>query len=349
VTASRLRISVIVRCYNEERHIGRLLSGLVRQTRQPDQIVIVDSGSTDATLAIARRFPVDIETIRPEEFSFGRSLNIGCRAATGDLLVFASAHVYPVYDTWLAELTAPFADPEVAVAYGRQEGNELTKYSEQRVMARWFPATSIARQDNAFSNNANAAVRRSVWEQQPYDEELTGLEDLDFAKKAMDAGYAISYVATAPVIHVHEETWGGVVNRYRREAIAHKRIYQEHGMSAVEAIRLALGNIASDYVHAARDGVLLKNLGAIPAFRAAQFIGTYRGFRQRGEGSAALRRRFYYPHGLRRPVHHELPPNARQIRYEDPEQQALAAPPDAPAAEEPAGQPDAEATPTEAR
>jgi hypothetical protein len=40
----------------------------------------------------------------------------------------------------------------------------------------------------------------------------------------------------------------------------------------------------------------------------------YRGFRQRGGGSAALRRRFYYPHGLRRPVHHELPPNARQIR-----------------------------------
>ena len=309
--------SVVVRCYNEERHIGRLLSGLVRQKLQPGQIVVVDSGSTDATLAIASRFPVEIHTIEPEQFSFGRSLNIGCRAATGDLLVFVSAHVYPVYDTWLEELTAPFADPEVALTYGRQEGDERTKYSERRVMARWFPATSIPRQDHPFCNNANAAVRRSVWEVQPYDEELTGLEDLDWAKRALEAGHALSYVATAPVVHVHEESWSGIVNRYRREAIAHKRIYRDHSMSAFEALRLAIGNIASDYVHAARDGVLGENLGSIPSFRVAQFLGTYRGFRQRGEESAVLRRRFYYPHGLSRPQDDRPPPNARPISYDD--------------------------------
>ncbi len=316
---TELRTTVVVRCFNEERHIGRLLSGLVRQTQPPDQIVVVDSGSTDATLAIASRFPVDIQTIEPEQFSFGRSLNVGCRAATGDILAFASAHVYPVYDTWLAELTAPFADPQVALTYGRQEGDERTKYSERRVMARWFPATSIARQDHPFSNNANAAVRRSVWESQPYDEDLTGLEDLDWAKKALDAGHAISYVATAPVVHVHEESWSGIVNRYRREAIAHKRIYRDHRMSAFEAMRLAVGNIASDYIHATRDGVVGENLGSIPAFRIAQFLGTFQGFRQRGEESAALRRRFYYPHGLSRPVNHGVPPNARPISYDDAE------------------------------
>jgi len=162
---------------------------------------------------------------------------------------------------------------------------------------------------------------------QPYDEDLTGLEDLDWAKKALEAGHVIAYVATAPVVHAHEESWSGIVNRYRREAIAHKRIYPEHGMSAFEAIRLGLANIVSDYVHAARDRVLLQNLGSIPAFRAAQFIGTYRGFRQRGASSAVLRRRFYYPHDWRRPVHHEQPANARPIRYEDPEQKDPSAQP----------------------
>ncbi len=315
------RTSVVVRCFNEERHIGRLLSGLVRQTQPPDQIIVVDSGSTDATLSIARRFPVEVHTIEPEQFSFGRSLNIGCRAATGDIVVFASAHVHPVYDTWLAELIAPFSDPQVALAYGRQQGNERTKYSEQRVMARWFPAKSVSHQAHPFSNNANAAIRRSVWETQPYDESLTGLEDLDWAKKALEAGHAISYVATAPVVHAHEESWSGVVNRYRREAIAHKRIYHEHHMSAFEAIRLAAANIASDVVAAARDGVLVENLRSIPAFRAAQFYGTYRGFRQRGEESAVLRSRFYYPHGWRGPVSDTRPPNAHAIRYDEPEQQ----------------------------
>lgn len=315
-----LRTSVIVRCFNEERHIGRLLSGLVRQTQPPGQIVVVDSGSTDATLAIASRFPVEIQSIQPEQFSFGRSLNIGCAAASGELLLFVSAHVYPVYDTWLSELTAPFSDPAVALAYGRQEGNGSTKYSERRVMARWFPVTSVPRQNHPFCNNANAAIRRSVWESQPYDEELTGLEDLAWAKRALDEGRAISYVATAPVVHAHEESWAQIANRYRREAIAHHRIYPDHGMGAFEAIRLAAANIASDYVHAARESMLGESLTSIPAFRIAQFIGTYRGFRQRGETSAVLRRRFYYPHGWRRPLGQEAPPNARPIDYDDADQ-----------------------------
>lgn len=307
---------MVVRSFNEEEHIGRLLSGLMKQQRPPDQIVIVDSGSTDATLAIASHYPVDVEHIAPEEFSFGRSLNVGCRAATGDVIVIASAHVYPVYDSWLTELTAPLADSRIALAYGRQLGNERTKYSEKRVMARWFPPVSDPDQDHAFSNNANAAVRRSLWEQQPYDEELTGLEDLDWAKKVLEKGCRIAYVATAPVVHAHDESWRQLVNRYRREAIAHKRIYQEQGMSAFDAMRLALANIASDYVHAARDGVLLGNLASIPAFRAAQFWGTYRGFKQRGEASAALKRHFYYPHGLRRPKEDAHLTNAQPINYD---------------------------------
>jgi glycosyltransferase involved in cell wall biosynthesis len=310
-------VSVIIRCFNEEEHIGRLLSGLVRQTRPPDQIVIVDSGSTDATLAIASRFPVELHTIEPERFSFGRSLNIGCAAASGDVLALASAHVYPIYDTWLADLTSAFEDDRVALAYGRQVGGDRTKYSERRLMERWFPSQSVARQDHPFCNNANAAIRRSVWQSQPYDEGLTGLEDLDWAKRIMNAGWGIAYVAEAPVVHQHDERWREISNRYEREAIAHRRIYNEQRMGALEAIRLAMGNIVSDYVHAARDGVMLANLRSIPAFRSAQFWGTYRGFGQRGEASAVLRRRFYYPHGWRRQKVGPAPPGARRIDYDE--------------------------------
>lgn len=309
--------SIVVRCYNEERHIGRLLTGLLRQTVPAHQIIVVDSGSTDATLAIASRFPVEIHTIDPLLFSFGRSLNIGCRAATGDLVAIVSAHVYPIYDNWLHELIAPFADPQVALTYGRQEGDERTKYSERQILARWFPAQSEPRQTHPFANNANAAVRRSIWEEQPYDEELTGLEDLDWAKRALERGLAISYVASAPVVHAHDESWSELVNRYRREAIAHRRIYQEQRMGILEAGRLAVANIASDYWHAARDRVLPSNILSIPAFRVAQFWGTYRGFVRDGEAPAALRQRFYYPHGIRRRSPHAAPPSARPIDYDD--------------------------------
>ena len=321
-------ISVVIRSFNEEQHIGRLLTGIARQTRPPDQIVLVDSGSTDATVEIASRYPVEIHHIEPERFSCGRSLNIGFAAATGDIVVVASAHVHPVYATWLEELTAPLNDPAVALAYGRQVGGAQTKYSERRVMARWFPEESVDRQEHPFCNNANAAVRRSLWDVQPYDEDLTGLEDVDWAKRQMDRGASVSYVGTAPVVHAHDETWMQVMNRYQREAIAHRRIYRDHGMGAVEAVRLAAGNVVSDFIHAARDGQLASNIASIPMFRIAQFWGTYRGFRRRGETSAALRRHFYYPHGWRRSTREGAAVEGQPIEYGQSEARAADGPTD---------------------
>ncbi len=287
-------VSIVIRCYNEEQHIGRLLSGIMQQTIPDVEIIVVDSGSTDATVAIASRYPIQLVSIRPEEFSFGYSLNRGCREASGEFLVIASAHVYPVYRDWIERLLAPFADPQVALTYGRQIGNELTKYSEHQVLARWFPVQSRLAQDYPFCNNANAAIRRAVWAQLPYDETLTGLEDIDWARRAMALGYKISYVADAEIVHVHEETPQRIYNRYRREAIALKRIFPEEQFRLRDFVRLFLSNLFNDYAHAWRDGVLWANLSSIAMFRLMQFWGTYRGFQQ-GSLTSQLKQTFYYP------------------------------------------------------
>ncbi|MGB7712111.1 MAG: glycosyltransferase [Microcoleus sp.] len=77
-----VKCSVVIRCYNEEQHIGRLLSGIMEQSVRDVEIILVDSGSTDATVAIASRYPIKLLSIQPQEFSFGRALNLGCQAAT---------------------------------------------------------------------------------------------------------------------------------------------------------------------------------------------------------------------------------------------------------------------------
>jgi rhamnosyltransferase len=288
-------VSLIVRCFNEEAHIGRLLTGALRQTHAPEEIIVVDSGSTDATLAIASAFDVRVVSIAREIFSFGHALNVGLAASTSDIAVVASAHIYPVYDTWLDWLVRPFEDDGIALAYGRQRTPSGGRLSEQRLLSQWFPARSAHRQQHPFCNNANAAIRRSVWEQQPYDEQLTGLEDLDWAKRAMDGGHSIAYVAEASVIHVHNESFLQVLNRYRREAIAHKTIYNEQEMGIAIAARLAAANILGDYREAFRAERLMESLVDIPLFRIAQFLGTYRGFAQTGPVTDVLKRRFYYP------------------------------------------------------
>lgn len=298
-TKPRPSCSVIIRCHNEERHIGRLLSGILRQTVDEVEIIVVDSGSTDATLSIAAQYPARILSIPPDEFSFGRALNLGCDAARSTFLVVASAHVYPVYEDWLERLLAPLSEPEVALVYGRQRGDQRTRFSEHRVFARWFPGESNPDQTHSFCNNANAAIRRSVWDELAFDEELTGLEDIDWARRARERGHRIAYAADAEVVHVHEEAPRRIFNRYRREAIAMRRIFPHERFGFVDFVRLWTTNLLSDAVCAARGGQLWRSLGGIVMFRTMQFWGTFRGFRLDGPVTSTLKHTFYYPNGWR--------------------------------------------------
>ncbi len=290
------RVSVVVRAYNEARHIGRLLEGIRRQTVQDVEVVLVDSGSTDATVDIARGYGARIVTIAPQEFTFGRALNRGIAAARGTFIVMASAHVYPVYPDWLERLLEPFADPRVALTYGKQRGNATTKFSEHQIFAAWFPdGHGPQYQDHPFCNNANAAIRRALWEQHPYDETLPGLEDIAWAKWALEQGYAVVYVPEAEIIHVHEESWRQVYNRYRREAMALKQIYPHTRFGFFDFLRLWWTNVWHDWQAAWRQGVLRARWSEILRFRFWQFWGTYQGHRLEGPLTAQLRRTFYYP------------------------------------------------------
>jgi rhamnosyltransferase len=290
--------SIIIRAYNEEKHIGRLLDGISRQTERDIGIILVDSGSTDQTVAIAAGYPVKILHIPPDEFSFGRSLNLGIAEAQHEAVVLASAHVYPVYPDWLERLLEPFADPKIGLCYGKQRGNGDSNFAEQQVFAHWFPDQSSPHQSHPFCNNANAAIRRSLWEGHLYDETLTGLEDLAWARWLIDQGLALAYVAEAEVVHVHSESPREVYNRYRREAMAFKRQFSEQRFSLIDFARLVIRNIASDVWHVGQQKSLSKSLSEITWFRWMQFWGTYQGYRHPGPVTQQLRRTFYYPRDL---------------------------------------------------
>jgi len=319
VTKDNPRVSVVIRCYNEGKHIGRLLDGIAEQTiANQTEIVVVDSGSTDDTLAIAARHDVKLVTIEPEEFSFGRSLNIGVDAASGDYIAIASAHVYPVYRDWLERLVAPMERNErVALVYGKQRGNHVTKFSEHRLFAKWFPDRSNPSQTTPFCNNANSAIRRSLWHDIRYDESLTGLEDLDWARRAIAEGFVLAYSADAEIIHVHEETPRRILNRYRREAIALKNIFPDEGFSFAEFVRLLSANVASDCYHAWHEERLLSQWRDILMFRTMQFWGTFRGFRQHGPVSQQLKHRFYYPTEWDRTQVHSAQRETLRIEYRE--------------------------------
>jgi glycosyltransferase involved in cell wall biosynthesis len=294
------KCSIVIRSYNEEQHIGRLLTGILEQSVKDIEIILVDSGSSDATIAIASRFPVNVIEIAPQDFTFGRSLNVGCAAAKGQFIVISSAHVYPLYKDWLEKLLAPFEDPKVALSYGKQRGDQHTKFSEHQILQSWFPEESVSQQSHPFCNNANAAIRQSLWQIRPYDETLPGLEDLDWATWAMNSGHKIAYVGDAEIIHVHSEEPRDVYNRYRREAIAMKHIRPHERFHWWDFLRLYLSNSLSDLWYATREGVLIREWWGILWFRFMQLWGTYRGFSYAGQVTNQLIRTFYYPRNRER-------------------------------------------------
>jgi rhamnosyltransferase len=289
------RCSIIIRAYNEEKHVGRLLQGIQEQGIKDVQVILVDSGSSDRTREIALEYPVEIVEIAPQDFTFGRSLNLGISRAAAPIVVIASAHVYPVYPDWLERLLEPFNDERVNLVYGKQRGSATTHFSEHQIFHHWYPDQSVSQQAHPFCNNANAAIRRDLWAQHPYDETLPGLEDLEWGKWAQEQGGSITYSAEAEVIHVHNESLAGIYNRYKREAMAFKRIYTHETFSLRDLFRLFTQNVFSDWREASRQGLFLANCFKIVGIRWRQFYGTYQGYRQSGPLTWQLKKAFYYP------------------------------------------------------
>ena len=292
-----MRVSIVIRTLNEAQYLSDLLEMISRQKTNFDEVevVLIDSGSTDRTVEIATSFGCRVTYITKQEFSFGRSLNRGCEFSTGDILVFISGHCVPVYSHWLQKLCQPIAEGKVTYTYGRQIGDDDSNYSERRIFAKYFPAASDIPQDGFFCNNANSAVLRSAWETNPFDEELTGLEDMELAKRLVALGHKVGYVAEAPVFHHHQETWASVRRRFEREAIALRSIMPEVQLSRLDVLKCIFRSVYADWRSAKRNGISSTTLLQMLRYRWNQYWGSYVGNHEHRVLSQVAKQRFFYP------------------------------------------------------
>lgn len=289
--------SIVIRTLNEARFLGEALTAIENQTVKSEsiEIVIVDSGSTDDTLDIARSHHCKIVQMKKEDFTFGRALNVGCAAASGEYLVFLSGHCIPTTGEWLANLIAPLESGEAVYTYGRQEGSQLSAYSEIQHFNKYFPASAEVRPMKGFSNNANAALTRSVWKRYPFDEALTGLEDMALAKELLANSYRVTYQADASVYHIHTETFAQTTHRYQREAYALCDISPLIQFNLLDVVQYTVKGIWSDLYHASDEGCLDANWKSIFAYRFAQYWGTFKGNQQSRIDALRAKRAYFDP------------------------------------------------------
>ncbi|HEY9895940.1 MAG TPA: glycosyltransferase family 2 protein [Candidatus Sericytochromatia bacterium] len=227
------RTSILIRTKNEAKDIARTLDLVTDQTLKPDEIVVVDSGSTDGTIDIVQqRADVKLITMRPEDFTFGRSLNLGFAATQAEIVIALSAHAFPCDRDWLRHLVEPFDDPRVAGVYGKQAPH-LDAYPPVEREYRSFYGdqpriqTNPQNPDERTFSNANAAIRRQCWEKRPFDETLSGCEDVEWAWAMLMLGHTILYVPDAVVYHSHNEPLSQVYRRTYRETLALQTLYAQ--------------------------------------------------------------------------------------------------------------------------
>jgi len=292
-----MNASILIRTYNEERHLPDVLQAIAAQERKKfsHEVLVIDSGSTDGTLDIARKYGCRVLQVPREQFTFGRSLNIGCQEAAGEVLVFISGHCIPVHDKWFLTLIEPLTQDKVAYTYGRQIGGASSKFSECQLFAKYYPPTSMIPQEGFFCNNANAAMLKSVWKKIRFEEELTGLEDMLMGKQLLASGMKLGYVADAAVQHIHTENWRKVRLRFEREALALQHIMPEIHLTFSDFIRYVASAVLLDSSIALQQKKLSKCFSEIVMFRTMQFWGAYRGNQNHRKLSHEKKERYFYP------------------------------------------------------
>lgn len=158
-------ISIIIRTKNEEKWIGRCLDAVFNQKVDAEiEVILVDNNSTDHTVQVAKRYPVN-KFININKFFPGKALNDGIRVSTGDYIVCISAHCIPEKEDWLQTMLANFVDQSnIAGVYGRQLPLSFTNPVDKRDLLIVFGLDKRIQEKDFFFHNANSMIPRSVWE-----------------------------------------------------------------------------------------------------------------------------------------------------------------------------------------
>jgi len=229
-------ISVLIPVKDGGEDLRRCLEGIAAQRVDEEvEVIVVDSGSTDGSVELARSAGARVHEIPPSQFNHGSTRNLAAGLAGGDVLVFTSQDAYAPEETWLAALVAPLAeDGSLAGAYGRQIAHlEATPperffmdflYGERARTQRAAGVHELSMETTLFSN-VNSAIRAELLERFPFVDDIIMSEDQEWSRRVLLDGYALSYVPEAAVRHSHPYTLGQAFRRFFDSGVSADRAY----------------------------------------------------------------------------------------------------------------------------
>lgn len=200
-------ISVIIPVFNGQATLAGCLAALRQQTQPPDEIIVVDDGSTDGSGDLAARFGATV--LRQPQAGPAAARNRGAQAATGALLLFTDADCLPA-PTWVACMAAPFVNPAVAGVKGVYRSHQpewVARFVQQEYQERYDRMLGQPAID--FVDTYAAGYRREIFLQTGgFDTSFptASVEDQEFSFRLAAQGYRLVYAPGAIVYHRHNRT-----------------------------------------------------------------------------------------------------------------------------------------------
>jgi rhamnosyltransferase len=231
-------VTIAILTFNGDRYLESILSAIERQVFDGTvDVLVLDSGSTDGTLAIVAAHPtVRLHQIPNSEFGHGRTRNLAASLAQGRVVAYLTHDAVPADDHWLQELVDPLQRfPGVEAVLGRQIARPdcvpILKYEIRRVFQTQGPefGTTLSYRTDAFDrqpqywlpaafySDVNSAAHRDfLLRKIPY-QDVDYAEDQLFGRDVLEGGHVKAYAARGAVVHSNDLTY----REYR------KRIFDE--------------------------------------------------------------------------------------------------------------------------
>lgn len=243
--------------YNAAEEIPLLFSAIFSQTLQPNEILIMDSSSTDQTRELLKQYPVTVKVIAKKEFDHGGTRQFAMSLVKADIYIFMTQDAIPASNDTFKNIVAPLLqDSMIGCAYGKQlpkaDANPLSAHARDCNYPDTSNVKSLADKDRygiktCFNSNSFAAYRRDALEQVGgFPRKNITAEDFYVAAKLLLAHFKIAYVTEAPVYHSHNFSVVQEFHRYFSIGVFHQQnpwILQQFGTASSDGWKFVKSEI----------------------------------------------------------------------------------------------------------
>lgn len=262
-----MRVALVIPTLNPGPHAARLVAAIEAQTRRADELLVLDSESTDGSPDVFARAGARVHTVRRADFDHGGTRNLALSLVEAELLVYMTQDAVPADDGAMAAILRPLLeDPAIGAVCGRQLPHVGARVLERHARIFNYPPRSAVRSAAdvprlgvraAFCSNSFAAYRRSALEDVGgFPRRLIFGEDTYAVARMLQRRWRVAYAGDAEVHHSHDYTAREEVARYFDLGVFHdtESWYREYlGGAHGEGTRF----VRSEISYAAREGMPL--------------------------------------------------------------------------------------------